>query len=115
MDLNHLHLHVRDLAKARAFYERYFAFREHVLHGNILFLRNADGFDLALAPAEGTGEFPHWFHFGFRLSSPEAVRAMHGRMSADRVPIAKPLHDDPEFVSYRCLDPEGHAIEVYWE
>lgn len=52
MDLNHLHLHVHDLNKTRKFYETYFDFKEHTWHGQILFLRNRDEFDLALMPDE---------------------------------------------------------------
>lgn len=32
MALNHLHLHVSDVATARAFYETFFGFREDVWH-----------------------------------------------------------------------------------
>jgi hypothetical protein len=23
--------------------------------------------------------------------------------------------DDPDTVSFKCLDPDGHRVEVYWE
>lgn len=115
MDLNHLHLHVRDLASARRFYETYLGFHERVRHGTILFLRNDHGFDLALAPDTAPAEFPPWFHFGFRLDSPETVSALHDRMVRDGVPIPSALLREPDFVTFRCADPDGHAIEIYWE
>lgn len=115
MDLNHLHLHVRDVEASRSFYERYFAFTPHVRHGDILFVRNADRFDLALASDEHPHAFPDWFHFGFRLETPDAVRALYERMRADGVAIVKPLYEDGELASYRCGDPDGYGIEVYWE
>lgn len=118
MDLNHLHLHVADVDRARGFYERHFRFRFHVMHGPILFLRNAEGFDLALAPAETpeADAFPVWFHFGFRLASPSHVRAAYRKMRAADVPMREDgLIDDPDLVSFRCYDPDGHGIEVYWE
>jgi catechol 2,3-dioxygenase-like lactoylglutathione lyase family enzyme len=113
MDLNHLHLHVRDVAKAAGFYERWFGFREHVRHGDILFLRNEQGFDLALAPGE-PASLPSWFHFGFRLGSRETVLDLHRRMTAERVRLGE-LFDEPDLASFRCSDPDDHAIEVYWE
>jgi catechol 2,3-dioxygenase-like lactoylglutathione lyase family enzyme len=115
LDLNHLHLHVRDVEASRAFYERYFGFAPHVKHGEILFLRNERGFDLALAPDPSPSVFPDWFHFGFRLDTPAAVRSLHERMRAEKVAIVKPLYEDDELASFRCADPDGHGIEVYWE
>jgi catechol 2,3-dioxygenase-like lactoylglutathione lyase family enzyme len=114
MDLNHLHFHVKDVAATASYYERWFGFREHVCHGEILFLRNADGFDLALAPDAEGADFPTWFHFGFRLGSAAEVRDLHGRMTLERA-LVRPLHEDDGYVWFRCADPEGHAIEVYWE
>lgn len=115
VDLNHLHLHVRNLPDAQAFYERWFGFREHVRHGDLLFLRNEEGFDLALMPDPQEPGLPRWFHFGFRLASPDGVRALHARMNEAGIPLAKPLYEDEELVSFTCLDPEGYRVEVYWE
>jgi catechol-2,3-dioxygenase len=114
MDLNHLHLHVRNLGRAKRFYESYFRFRERVRHQDILFLRNTSGFDLALAPDRTPFSFPEWFHFGFRLGSARAVRKLHSRMSSEGVK----LHDIEEhagYVTFRCMDSDGYGIEVYWE
>jgi len=115
MDLNHLHLHVRDVERAKRFYEAWLGLRERVRHGDILFLRNDDGFDLALGPAEVVEVFPRWFHFGFRLESPEAVRALHARMQRENEGRAGSLFDEPYRVSFHCQDPDGYAIEIYWE
>jgi catechol 2,3-dioxygenase-like lactoylglutathione lyase family enzyme len=76
LDLNHLHLHVKNLDRAQRFYESYFQFREHMRYGDILFLRNTSGFDLALVPDRKPSSFPEWFHFGFRLADPRAVRKL---------------------------------------
>jgi catechol-2,3-dioxygenase len=115
MDLNHLHLHVRDLERSRTFYESWFGLRERIRHGEILFLTNDDRFDLALSPSEHVEPFPGWFHFGFRLEDRDAVRETHRRMTASNVAMAKPLYEDEEMISFRCLDPDGYGIEVYWE
>lgn len=31
------------------------------------------------------------------------------------VAISKPLYQDDSLVSYRCADPDGYLIEVFWE
>ncbi len=111
--LNHLHLHVRSIEQAKAFYEAHFGLREHVRHGDILFMRDDGGLDLALAPSEQPDVMPPWFHFGFRLATPEAVRTLHARLPAEA--IAQPLSEEPDFAVFRCRDPDGHLIEVYWE
>ncbi len=115
MQLNHLHLHVKDLEVARAFYERWFGFREHVTHGSILFLRDAGGLDLALAPDDEAAQLPGWFHFGFRLESADAVRNARRDMQAADVEMATPLHEYDDHVSFRCKDPDGYAIDLYWD
>ena len=113
--INHLHLHVRSVDRARAFYTDYFGLHDHVWHGEILFMRDAnDGLDLALAPAETLDAFPPWFHFGFRLDAPDDVRALHARMTRDGVESTA-LEQLPDFVVFRCRDPDGYQIEVYWE
>ena len=115
MNLNHLHLHVLSTERAMAFYGRHFGLREHVRHGEIVFLRDGAGMDLALAAAAKADPMPPWFHFGFRLDSPEAVEALHSAMAQDGVPIADPLTTEEGVTSFRCRDPDGYLIEVYWE
>ena len=115
MNLTHLHLHVHDVARARRFYEEYFGLRVHVWHGEILFMRDAAGFDLALAPSAAVPPLPDWLHFGFRLADAESVRALYRRLVAAAVPVVHALVDESDFVSFRCADPDGYTIEVYWE
>jgi catechol-2,3-dioxygenase len=114
MQINHLHLHVADVGRAAAFYGRAFGLTEHVWHEDVLFLRDDAGMDLALAPG-APGELPGWFHFGFRLETPQAVRDLHARLTAEQVTMRSPLSEEPDFVWFRCEDPDGHGIEVYWE
>ena len=52
MELNHLHLHVRDLARSEAFYGRHFGLREKWRGEGMVFLEDGAGFDLALVAAE---------------------------------------------------------------
>jgi catechol 2,3-dioxygenase-like lactoylglutathione lyase family enzyme len=111
MQLNHLHLHVADVDRAAAFYGRWFGLAPHVTHGDVLFLRDDAGLDLALAPGP-PDLMPPWFHFGFRLDGAQAV---HGRLAAGGEAIRAAISEEPDFVWFRCSDPDGHLIEVYWE
>ena len=116
MNINHLHLKVASVDKAQAFYARFFGLRPSVWHGDMLFMRDEAGMDLALAPAVDAEPLPSWFHFGFRLPDADAVKRLHGEMQAAGVPMKAPLMtDDEDLTFFRCLDPDGHDIEVYWE
>jgi catechol 2,3-dioxygenase-like lactoylglutathione lyase family enzyme len=115
MNLNHLHLHVASVPRAAAFYERYFGMRELVWHGDMVFMRDRGGMDLALAPGEDAGAFPEWFHFGFRLPDLEAVQTLEARLTADAVEIDTPYTVEGPLGFFRCRDPDGHLIEVYYE
>ena len=115
MALQHLHLHVRDRAAARAFYAEWFRLRTVREDGEIVFMTDERAFLLALADDPAPAAMPPWFHFGFRLDSPEAVRSLHRRMAEGGVEIRKPIFDDEDFVSYRCVDRDGYVIEVYWD
>ncbi|XOV84898.1 MAG: VOC family protein [bacterium] len=113
--LNHLHLRVHDVIESRAFYIKHFGFVEHTRHGEVVFLRDtSDGVDLALAPAEKVEKMPDWFHFGFRLASPDEVVELYQKLlKADHVSHTLETYDD--FVFFRCKDPDGYEVEVYWE
>jgi catechol-2,3-dioxygenase len=115
MQLNHLNLQVNDITRARHFYEIYFGFAagEAVWHEDVLFLRNAQGFDLALAPS-GDRPAAGGFHFGFHLADRTAVRELRLRLLADSIPVFDEW-DEPGYVGFKCADPDGHAVEVYWE
>ncbi len=115
-DLNHVQLRARDLARSQEFYARWFEFRPHVLQADgVQFLRNDEGFDLALAPHPEPDAFPPWFHLGFRLGSADDVRAAYASMDTAGVPMRVPLTEEPSLVFFRCLDPDGHLLELYWE
>ena len=117
MDLDHLNLRVRDADACRAFYERHFGFRLAFEADGGWFLRNDDGFTLALVPVEHHRDLPDGFHIGFGLPDAGAVAAMHGDLSAAGVPV-RGLEDHrpaEQYVTFRCWDPDGTEIEVYWE
>ena len=113
--LNHIHLHVLSVERARDFYATCLGPKPHVTHGDILFMRDDAGVDLALAPAKTLGPFPAWFHIGFRLNAGADVAALHDKLTAAGETIRQTLTTEPDVVVFRCADPDGHLIEVYWE
>ena len=115
MELKHLHLHVRDRAVSAAFYGRWFDLFVGRRGEALTFLRDDTGFDLALMDDPAPAAMPPWFHLGFRLASASAVATLCEQMREASVPIVKPLYVDDTFASFRCADPDGYAIEVYWE
>ncbi len=71
------------------------------------------GFDLALHPGQAP-EQPAFLHFGFQMPAAGAVRELLARMEADRVPVPE-RWEEPGYVAFKCLDPDGWRVEVYWE
>jgi catechol 2,3-dioxygenase-like lactoylglutathione lyase family enzyme len=115
--LTHLGLPVLNADRSIAFYSTYFGFdpatAQRYDDGTVI-VRNADGFDLALHAGQEPGPAQPFLHFGFRLTSPDDVRAALRRVRAGNVAVIED-DDEPGMVSFKCLDPDGHRVEVYWE
>jgi Glyoxalase/Bleomycin resistance protein/Dioxygenase superfamily len=77
-------------------------------------LYNADGFSLALAPANGPITLPEFLHFGIHVETADEVRALRERLAAENVPIVGEW-DEAEYVSVKCRDPDGYVVEAAWE
>jgi catechol 2,3-dioxygenase-like lactoylglutathione lyase family enzyme len=115
--VKHLALPVRDQERSRRFYESYFGFGAKPARrydGDVLMLYNADGFSLALGPTDEPITLPDFLHFGIHLASPDAVRALRDRLVANGVTIAEEW-EESEYVSVKCLDPDGYVVEAAWE
>jgi catechol 2,3-dioxygenase-like lactoylglutathione lyase family enzyme len=115
--LLHLGLPVRDYERSLRFYAAYFAFdpaTAQLYPDGTTIVRNADGFDLALHPSTEAVPDRTFLHFGFGLPDGDAVKALHQRMASDGVSIVE-FDDEPGMVSFKCLDPDGWRVEVYWE
>lgn len=114
MRLIHLGIPVRDADRSVRFYSEYFGFdpatAQRYPDGTVI-VRNADGFDLALHAVQDPGQPQPFHHFGFRAAEPEEVTAALARVRAAGIEVIE-ADDDP---SFKCLDPDGHRIEVYWE
>ncbi len=115
MDITHLHLHVRDRAHAAEFYRRWFGLATRSEEDDITFLCGSQDFLLALMHDPAAAPPPPWFHFGVRVPSLAALRLLHTSMQQANVPIGKPWYEDESFASFRCRDPDGYAVEVYWQ
>ncbi|MFN0091545.1 MAG: hypothetical protein ACKVWR_14955 [Acidimicrobiales bacterium] len=90
MRLNHLNLRVQDPAACRAFYEAHVRFR-HV-------------------------PLPAGFHIGFTMSAAEAVVTLHQRLAAHtRVGPLEDYRPNEAYITFRCWDPDGAEIEVFWD
>ena len=117
MDLNHMNLRVRDAGACRDFYQRHFGFRPAFDSDGGFFVRNDDGFLLALIPAEEHSPLPAGFHIGFGLDSADEVDALHGSLRADGVSTTdiEDFRPSEEYVTFRCNDPDGTEVEIFWE
>ena len=117
MDLNHLNLRVRDAAACRAFYERHFGFRLAFEAEGGYFLGNGDGFLLALVPAPSHQPLPDGFHVGFGLDHADEVGALHTDLAAagERATAVEDYRPEEDYVTFRCWDPEGTEVEVFWQ
>jgi catechol 2,3-dioxygenase-like lactoylglutathione lyase family enzyme len=111
--VDHLALPVTDQERSRRFYETYFGFDAQPprrFDDDVLMLYNAAGFSLALGHAEGPIVLPPFLHFGVHAPSPEAVAALRARLAADGVEIVEEW-DESDYVSIKCLDPDGYTVE----
>jgi len=112
--LAHLNLTVADLDRSSAFYSGWFGFdeRQETLSDGTRFVRNRDGFNLAFHRGQSPWPPAPTVHFGFRAANPDEVRSMLAELRKAEVTITE-AHDEPGYVSLKCLDPDGYEIEVY--
>lgn len=117
MYLGHLGLPVRDYERSLAFYAAHFGFdpaTARTYADGTVIVRNADRFDLALHPTTDEINAPAFLHFGFAMPGPDEVRGLEAKLRESGVTIVE--HDEePGLISFKCLDPDGWRIEVYWE
>jgi catechol 2,3-dioxygenase-like lactoylglutathione lyase family enzyme len=116
MRLAHLALTVADQERSRRFYETYFGFDAGPAtryDDGVLIIRDGRGFDLALGEGE-VGQLPAFLHFGFRAHDADEVRALRERLARDGLTFVED-EDTDAYVGFKCLDPDGYPVEVYWE
>ena len=115
--LNHLNLRVRDPGECRDFYETHFGFLSAFEAEGGYFLRGEGGFLLALIPADPHHPLPDGVHIGFGAEGPEAVAELHATLCAAGVGVSamEDFRPDEDYVTFRCWDPDGTEVEIFWE
>tara|TARA_R110000868_G_scaffold117600_12_gene312394 strand:+ start:14303 stop:14668 length:366 start_codon:yes stop_codon:yes gene_type:complete len=117
MDLNHLHLAVKDLEKSMNFYTKAFDFYEKARFGpSLVFLKNNEGFDLALSLVDEVEQLPNHIHYGFSFKTKSELMDFYTK--GQRVfssNFVEAPSDKGGFVSFVCVDPDGYHIELYWD
>jgi catechol 2,3-dioxygenase-like lactoylglutathione lyase family enzyme len=112
MDLNHLYLRVRDVDRSAAFYHDLFGFDgPSGWQGETFVIRNTEGFSLALTPDPQPPTWPGGLHFGFLLDSVAEARRIRSRLADIGIALVEP-YEEPDFVVFKCLDPDGYVLEV---
>ena len=80
-----MNLRVRDAVACRDFYERHFGFKPTFEADGGYFVRNDDGFLLALVPADPHTALPEGFHIGFNgTNADEVLRTSRGAVGGRR-------------------------------
>jgi len=109
--IQHVNLNVRDVARARAFYE-------DVLGFSLSFEKNgtawvAAGRDLlGLSLGEPPRDNPN--HWGFQVRSRQAVDAWAEHLKAKDVPIDKGPYDRSDGRGLYFRDPDGYVLEIFF-
>jgi catechol 2,3-dioxygenase-like lactoylglutathione lyase family enzyme len=110
--LSHLNLVVSDVERSAEFYQRVFGMERQWREGDFVFLACGDS-DVALV--KGKPLIHRRFHFGFRVESREAVDAWRERMVANQAAVTHGPNDYGDYYTFSCRDPDGYAIEIYFE
>lgn len=117
MRLSHLNLRVADAAVARDFYCDHFGFSVEFEAEGGYFLRSSDGFLLAVVPTDEPIQMPEGFHLGFSTAAADDVSRVR-RALADagvRVGEVDDARPGEDYVTFRCWDPDGTEVEVFWD
>ena len=110
---------MREPAACRDFYQRHLGFHPAFEAEGGYFLKNDGGFLLALLPAPPAGHqaLPEGVHIGFGLGDAEAVGDLRQRLSAAGVRTGglEDYRPGELHVTFRCWDPDGTEIEIFWD
>ena len=112
----HINLTVTDPTRSIAFYRKWLRFgpEDRRFPDGTVFIRDAEGTDLALHAGVVRADSLAYFHFGFRRESGGEVRSLHAELKSAGVPIGQ-FDDEEGLVSVKLRDPDGYLVEVYWE
>jgi lactoylglutathione lyase len=116
MQPNHLNLAVPDVLETRAFFEKYFGFRnlEGVKANNVIAVMADDsGFILTLSNFEKVTEvqYPVGFHLGFIQESPQRVNEINKMLKDDGFDVEPPRNFHGSWTFY-FRAPGGFTVEI---
>ena len=125
LGLRHLALRVRDMGKARDFYQGVLGLKVvwEPDPDNVYLSSGTDNLALHRIPGPGDAHLEYQDkggqaldHFGFLVEDPEGVKAAFDALRQSGVPIVKPLrtHRDGS-VSFYISDPDGNVIQILYE
>lgn len=112
--LGHVELLTPSLDASRDFFVETYGLEEVAATADASYLRAWGDFDrttlkLTAAPAAGLG------HIGWRVVSPQALARRVAALEASGHGIGWVDGDVGHGAAYRFRDPDGHAMELYWE
>src|SRR5438477_3104218 len=111
----HVHMHVSNLEKSRAFYEKFFGTQPAKIRpGYVKFLPDFAPLNLALT--EGTVGAGAIDHLGVQVESTETVTAMLHKAKAADIPVREEMAVSCCFANqdkFWVKDPDGVEWEVY--
>lgn len=55
-----------------------------------------------------------FLHFGLAMPTVAALETLCAEMESNHISVNE-KSDEPNLVSFKCLDPDGWRVEVYWE
>ena len=118
MKLGHIHLKVRNLEKAVAFYKRYLKVTERERIGDTFsFLSGTDiHHEIALQKLGADAPIPSplsvgLYHLAFEVDSREELKEVYEKLIADDIPYV--LVDHRISVAMYFMDPDQNGLEVY--
>ena len=109
--IQHMNLNVRDVARARRFYEDVLGFELSFAKGDTVWLE-AGGDLLGLSLGEPPRENPN--HWGFQVRSRQAVDAWCEHLKSKEIPIDKGPYDRSDGRGIYFRDPDGYVLEIFY-
>jgi catechol 2,3-dioxygenase-like lactoylglutathione lyase family enzyme len=110
--LNHLSLVVSDTERSASFYQGLFGMERQWKEGDFVFLSCGES-DLALV--KGKPLIHRRFHFGFRVDTRDEVDAWLGEVKKHEAEVTHGPEDYGDYYTFSCRDPDGYAVEIYFE
>jgi len=114
--VGHVHLKVRDVERAQAFYQSVLGLDVTERQGRYVFLSWGERHhDVALqevgANAEAPGPGVGLYHAAFEVTSADALASVHERLRAREVQVSPVDHGISKALYFS--DPDGNGLEVY--